>query len=241
MNRPTTTDTRTVIAPAGEPSPGAATPASGDSAVVAGHSVMCFVSGLSEQNRKDVLDSTLLMQLQASARFDQATQRKEWFKEYTSGLKSVGWDISSEVFESYAPKQQSFTLEGIALELLGETTGNSTFAPIVKKSLAALRTHENTLRVLESSADNGTGGMFQILPCMQSPTGEVSMLMDCIGFKTNHMNYKVLFFSYRRSEVEIYRSAQHAVLNTEAYGRVRNDVIAKLANHGKRFIADLKL
>lgn len=212
-----------------------------DSASIAGHSVVSFVSGLSQQNREDVLNSTLLMQLAASKAFDKAQQREEWFRFYTEGLGKLGWTVSNSSIERYVPKRDTFTMDQVALDIIEATVGGAGFEPVMKKTFAALKKQPQALALFERHSDHGWLGMFQILPCSQTAEGNVSMLLNCMQFIHNALRYKILFFTYRQHEVQVYRSAQLAVLNAGVYSQVREAVLDKLGGNAGQFVARLAL
>lgn len=225
----------------GQPHTVTSTIPSGDSASVAGQSVVSFVSGLSQQNREDVLNSTLYMQLRANKKFDKAAQREQWFKCYTDGLGTLGWTLSGSAIEAYEPSQQSFTLDEVSLEIIEAVAGGTAFSPTVKKTFEALKHQPKALEIFESHNAKSNMGMFQILPCVQSADGSVAMLLNCMQFSTNHLNYKVLFFTYKRNAVQIYRSAQVAVLDNTVYDRVRKTVLDELGKNARDFVAHLAI
>src|SRR3569832_920920 len=63
------------------------------STFIAGGSVVSFASGVSGQNQKDVLNSTLLAQLACDKQYDREKQITEWYKFYHSILENVGWVV----------------------------------------------------------------------------------------------------------------------------------------------------
>ncbi|WP_175653387.1 hypothetical protein [Pseudomonas sp. Marseille-P9899] len=212
-----------------------------DSASIAGHSVVSFVSGLSQQNREDVLNSTLLMQLAASKAFDKAQQREEWFRFYTEGLGKLGWTVSNSSIERYVPRRETFTMDQVALDIIEATMGGGGFEPVMKKTFAALKKQPQALALFERHSDHGWLGMFQILPCSQTAEGNVSMLLNCMQFIHNALRYKILFFTYRQHDVQVYRSAQLAVLDSGVYSQVREAVLDKLGGNAGQFVARLAL
>ncbi|MDR0277939.1 MAG: hypothetical protein LBJ37_08645 [Paucimonas sp.] len=213
----------------------------GDSAAVAGESLVSFVSGLSQQAREDVLNSTLLMQLAASKMYDKATQREEWFKFYTEGLARLGWTLSHQEMHLYHPSQQSFTVDGVALEMIGGATGGSAFSSVAQRTFEALRKEPHALRLFLDNSNSGNVGTFQIMPCAQSVTGEVTMLLNCMQVVRNVTAREFLFMTFGKNDLRIYRSTQTSVLNVQTYAQVRQAVIAKLGQHAQRFVAHLKI
>ncbi|MHA6198525.1 hypothetical protein ACX3YG_29645 [Pseudomonas wadenswilerensis] len=212
-----------------------------EAAVVLGDSLVSFVSGLSQQAREDVLNSTLLMQLAASKRFDKARQREEWFNFYTEGLGKLGWTVSHNEMQRYKPSAKAFTLNEVVLDIIDGVSGGSAFSPIARRTFESLRKQPHALELFLENCNDGHVGTFQIMPCTQNAEGDVTMLMTCMQVVRNTTSSSILFVTFQNNDVQIYRAAQTAVLNTQTYSQVREAVIAKLGDNAKRFLAHLSL
>ena len=211
------------------------------SACVAGHSLVSFTAGLSRQNREDVLNSTLLMQLAANARYNKESERQSWFKFYIDGLGTLGWTISDGTFEAYNTSQLDFTVQQAVIAIIGGLAQGAAFTPVVAKSLAALKEDPQALALFESHSDQGVSGMFQILPCAQTEQGNVTMLLNCMQLQNKAERHRVLFFSHQSREVQLFHSTQQAVLDTRIYREVREAVLNKLGHNANQFVKQLKL
>lgn len=212
-----------------------------DRACVAGSSLVSFTSGMSRQNREDVLNSTLLLQLAANKAFSKAGQRQEWFDFYINGLSRLGWVVSSGTLEEYTANQSAFTIDEVALDIIDLAQSGSSFTPIVRKSLASLEKNQSALSLFESRSHHVLGAMFQILPCTQTADGNVVMLLNCMEFSSNSLRTDILFSSYRRSEVKIFHSTQLATLDLRLYSHVRETVLNKLDHNASQFVKQLAL
>lgn len=212
-----------------------------EGAVVVGDSLVSFVADLGQQAREDVLNSTLLMQLAASKRFDKAKQREEWFNFYTEGLGKLGWTLSHSEMQRYQPTQQAFTMNAVVLDIIEGVSGGSGFAPLARRALEALRKQPHALQLFLDNCNSGHVGTFQIMPCKQGSNGDVTMLMNCMQMVRNTTNSSILFVTFQKNDIQIYRAAQTAVLNTQTYSQVREAVITKLGDNAKRFLAQLSL
>lgn len=211
------------------------------SACVAGHSLMAFVAGLSRQNREDVLNSTLLMQLAANARYNKENERQEWFKFYTEGLANLGWTLSDGAFEAYSANGKEFTVQKAVLDIIAGLTQGAGFAPVLTKSLTSLRDDPQALALFESHGDQGESGMFQILPCAQTEQGNVTMLLNCMHLQNKFERHRILFFSHLSSQVQLFHSTQQAVLDIQLYSDVREAVLNKLGHNANQFVKNLDL
>ncbi|MFD2640545.1 hypothetical protein [Pseudomonas japonica] len=212
-----------------------------DGAMVLGDSLVSFVSGLGQQAREDVLNSTLLMQLAASKRFDKAKQREKWFNFYTEGLGKLGWTLSHSEMQRYQPNRQAFTLDDVALDIIDSVVGGAEFAPLARRTFESLRKQPHALQLFLDNCNKGNVGTFQIMPCTQNAEGDVTMLMNCMQVIRNTSNTSILFVTFQSNEVQIFRAAQTSVLNTQTYSQVREAVITKLGDNANRFLAHLSL
>ncbi len=212
-----------------------------ESAVVAGDSILSFVSGLDQQAREDVLNSTLLMQLAANRRFDKARQREEWFGFYAEGLGKLGWTVSHNELMRFHPSQQSFSMNDVIIDIIEGVAGGNAFSPIARRTLESLRKQPHALELFLNHSNNGNVGTFQILPCTQNSQGDVTMLMNCVQLIRNTTSNSILFIHFQNNDVQIFRSSQTAVLNTQTYAQVRGAVIEKLGNNASHFVANLSL
>jgi len=216
-------------------------PVTGASAAIAGGSILSFVAGLSQQAREDVLNSTLLMQLAASKRYNKSTEREEWFKFYTEGLGKLGWTLSSQEMERYTPNQQAFTMDDVVLDIMEHVAGGSSFTPIARRTFESLRKQPALLDVFINHSNDGNVGTFQIMPCTQNASGDVTMLLSCMQLVRNVRDDHILFFTFQKNDVLIYRSAQTSVLNSQVYSKVREAVLEKLGQHANQFVNNLSL
>lgn len=221
--------------------PSTSTPSDGDSAAVAGNSIVSFVSGLSLQAREDVLNSTLLMQLAASKLYDKARQREEWFTFYTEGLAKLGWTLSQQEMQRYHPSQNAFSVNDVALDIIDAVAGGAAFSPIARRTFEALRKEPRALELFLGNSNSGHVGTFQIMPCTQSATGDVTMLMNCMQVVRNSTSSNLLFFTFQSNDVQVFRAAQTSVLNVQTYAQVRESVVTRLGQNAQRFLAHLQL
>ncbi len=224
-------------------SPPGGAPVAGTSASAAlvGDSIVSFVAGLGQQAREDVLNSTLLMQLAASKRFDKGSQREEWFTFYTEGLGKLGWTLSRHEMERYTPHQQAFTMDDVVLDIMEHVVGGASFTSITRQTFDSLRKQPRLLDLFLSRSNKHNVGTFQIMPCTQNADGDVTMLLSCVQLIRNASNDHILFFTFQKNDVIIYRAAQTSVLNTQVYSQVREAVIAKLGHNANQFVTNLSL
>lgn len=210
------------------------------SAAVLEDSLVSFTCGLSDQNRDDVMQSLLLMQLAANHKYSKMEEREQWYKFYYAGLSNLGWLTSGSAYQSYAPTNQSFTMDEVALEIIAAVGGQS-FARVALAAAKALEKSDNALRLFENSNQSEDVSSFKMLPCIQTERGDVSMVLNFMRFTKTVKTTRVLFWKFSSSNVRIFRDACKIQLNAQTYGSLRADIQDKLGKKGKAFIAGLEI
>ena len=106
--------------------------------VSAGH-VLFFASGVSEQRKEDVINSSLYMQLAASDKYQKYDNVQEWSGKCKKLMTLFGWLGLREDSQQYSDESQtSFQLDQRLLELLGSTLP-ATMVARFQRFLADLR------------------------------------------------------------------------------------------------------
>lgn len=211
-----------------------------DAAAVLEDSLVSFTDGLSDQNRDDVMNSLLLMQLAANKKFSKEQESEQWYKFYHGGLGQLGWLTTAHGFQSYAPVQQSFTMDQIAIEIIG-LIGGASFARVAQAATKALANNQQALRVFENSNQSEEMSCFKMLPCLQTERGDVSMVLNFMSFKKTVKTKRVLFWKFSNSDVRICRGADKIQLNASVYKGLRGAVAEKLGKKGAEFISGLDI
>lgn len=106
----------------------------------------------------------------------------------------------------------------------------------------ALLIHKNDSRIalFDSSSQSSTLGNFQV--GLASEAGDVvSMRIGSLYFNKSKQVKNILFFTFSNSSSTIYKGSQVISLNKEVYGQVREQIVGKLGDKAKQFIADLDI
>jgi hypothetical protein len=209
--------------------------------VVAG-SVIAFVAGVSAQSQSDVLNSTLLAQLNSDKLFDREARTADWYRNYTSVLGKVGWVIQDFGFAKFQSSSQGLTMDKVVLEMVKSLmSGNGLeVAGAAIKALDALADKDGRIALFKRSSQKSSGGSFQIGTASER-NGALAMQLvaSYMNFKTSETG--VLWFSYKSSSVDIYKSGQTVTLNKDVYGQVRQSIISKLGGNAQSEIMSLDI
>jgi hypothetical protein len=204
-------------------------------------SLVSFVSGISALHKSDVLNSTLLAQLAATKQYDRYKQTKEWYDSYIGVLANVGWVCPAFAFRDYKPSGSSFTVDASVIEILKAiATGDE--IDILTTALNSLKDpkNEKALTLFDQQSFPESLGTFQIMPCGEDD-GQLVMALAAMKFTSEKHVTRFLWWQWTSVTSSLFQSSQKAVLNEDVYSQVRQEVIKKLGDNAKKFIADLEI
>ncbi|MFW0756444.1 hypothetical protein ACN1C3_17165 [Pseudomonas sp. H11T01] len=157
-----------------------------DSASVIGKSVVAYDRKMTPQNREDVDDSILFAQLVAGRQFDPETHLAEWFKEYARALEMAGWGTTSHAFSEFQSREIKFTMDEAALQIIAAIAGPDKLQllSMVTGAFKALEKNENALKLFELKSKKNHSGNFQVVPCILTADGQLTMVIACMHLVT---------------------------------------------------------
>jgi len=203
-----------------------------ENGAVIGEAVVGLTDRLSPQNAEDVMNCVSLAQQIAESRFTKETNLRGWTDEYFKALRNMGWNTVNYARQQYSPSSQTFSMDTIALEIIQAAAAGATeFVNIARRSLIATGEDGQALSLLENNSASESYATFQTLPCTETAGGTPAMIMMSIDFKKTVKTKKVLFFKFKKEQVNIYRAASQIQLNVKHYANIRNQ-IEELLNKG---------
>lgn len=203
-------------------------------------SLVSFVSEVSAQNRKDILNSTLLAQRAADKKFPDPVDVIKWYETYIDVLTNIGWVIESQDFSKFSSENTLFEMEDVVISILTAMVGQNYIA-IIKSTLDALKSlsdDDNKIKLFESNTHNFQKGNFQI-GLANEHNGAVTMQIGAFMVSSTDEIKRILFFNAGKDKSELSYYAIRCTLNDEIYSIVRNDILAKLGNSVSSYIAKL--
>lgn len=215
-----------------------APPVGKDNCYVCEGSLVSFVANLKDQQKKDVLNSSLLAQLAANKKFDREKDTVNWYRFYTEVMENVGWVIQGFQFTNYQSSQASFSLSQVTLQILSGIIGpKKEIMNVVKATLDGLAKSTDGARLFDSKSASGNHGNFQIIPCQTDDSGQVTMVLMGFYFEADRQVKNFFFFEWNKQDMNLYSGTQHCTLNEEIYATVRDAVVKKL---GKKANTEIK-
>lgn len=194
-------------------------------------SLVVFLSGVSAQNKKDVLHSVLIAQLAASAKHNRHTQRDQWYRKYVEVLQNVGWVTQSfGGFSAWDQPLDSPLVEALPKILYGVAT--ETEVKALQQAVGKLETLDpnDERAIIFASSYKGSGGCFQLAVCSQDRDDCVTMTFCSVHFDVKAGETKLLFWRWQPSySVLVHsRAPQKMTLVYSTYSQARQSVITKL-------------
>lgn len=219
-----------------------AAPIQKPAAFVDGGSIVSFVSGVSGQNREDVLNSTLLAQLAADKQFNREDDVMSWYDFYSNVLGTIGWVTQGFNWQKYTSKKASFTMDEAVLEIAeAALTGQEEL--VVAAALDSMRKlpkKDGRLSLFDHSASSDKAGNFQISVCTED-NGAVAMKTMAFYYDASEQSTTVLFFNFSSASTTLNQSVVAQTLNSQVYASVRSTVLTKLGDKAKTFVLDLDI
>lgn len=207
-------------------------------------SIVSFVSGVSQQSREDILNSTFLAQLAANKTNPIEKDLTGWYKRYVEVLRSIGWVIEKVEVNNYESKDDLFEVENVIIEILTAAFGG-TYIAIIKKTLDALKTMSNKndgkIKVFEKNIQNLSKGCFQIALATET-AGAVSMQTGTFLITSKSKTTKILFVKIKKDETKLDYASGQATLSTSLYATAaRKPILDKLKKDISNFISEIEI
>lgn len=220
----------------------------GECGLIVGSAMHGCIDGLSVDNKYAVVNSQLLAERAANAKFDSEAQPKEWFKFYLRVLGICGWTTQGSEFTTYTAQERTETLDRVSLSILRSLGGlnSGRFCRVVERTYGALRTHTNASNRFHQKATQSGTAKFRILPCMQTQDGNVVMVLTSMqaSSKTQSTSISKLpghFWELNCEQTDLRYAAAECMLNTQVYNSAKAQIEQKLAGNTASLIDALDL
>ncbi len=205
-------------------------------------SLISFLPGVSLLHKQDTLNSTLLAQLAATAKFDREAQTVEWYKFYRTVLENVGWVIQSFDFTVYQASGSEFTADKVVLEILkAVATGNDlAIVAATMEALNSLDAGDGKVKLFETQSHGPRRGNFQVGVASEND-GVLVLKIGTFYFEVNEDVLRILWFRFKSASTKFYKGSQVINLDDQIYQQVRQAVIEKLGDKAVTFVKNLDI
>lgn len=206
-------------------------------------SLVSFVSGVTGQNRSDILNSTLLAQLAANKKFSIEEDMNGWYQAFVEVLTKIGWEIENADITKFEAKHSLFEVEDVIIDILTKAFGGNYIA-IITSTLDALKkmSDKNDRKILafEKNTHTLSKGCFQIALATEENNAVAMQLGTFLLSSTNEIK-KILFIKFSKDKTTLQYSSRKATLNTDVYSAVRETVLQKLQQDVKEYITEIEI
>ncbi|MFJ4194068.1 hypothetical protein [Pseudomonas sp. NPDC089534] len=220
-----------------------------DRASVVGDAILAFVSGMSEQNRADVLNTYLFASLAANKKYPLESQGKEWYQTFLTVMQDAGWIILKKYYDSTSASGKSFKMDQLALTILGSALAaaavpgptSALLLKVATDAMASLQANDKPLQVFDRNIqDKGTGG-FAVGSCLETEGKEVILTLGAVRFINRVNQTKVLFVNWDSSSVDLYRGESSMTMVPAIIEKTRDIIAGKLGDRAVKQISEWEI
>jgi hypothetical protein len=216
-----------------------------DQAAVVGSDVVAFVEGVTEEQRHDLVNATLLAQLVAKKAVPEPADLagvQAWYDSYFNTLENIGFVVQDKGFAEYTENASGFEVHEAILEVAKVALGSApTALALVTKTLESLKSmtaDSPWITLFHRESRSAKTARFQITLAEPGSKGLLVTLM-AFGLKADATVTQVLFFKFRKDKATLRHSSGKVTINATVLGSVRGDIAEKLIKHTKGFVAGL--
>jgi hypothetical protein len=205
-------------------------------------SLVSFASEVSEQNRKDILNSTLLAQLAANKKYPDEEQILDWYKEFIKVLGNLGWVVEAADFSTFQAKGSVFELQNVIIDILTTAFGGG-YIVVIKKTLEAIKglsDANGTITAFEKNTQAVSKGAFQIALAVEE-NETVSLQLGTFLLNSKNEIKHILFFKSTSEQTQLDYCSRKATLASEIYGKARQAIVDKLGDRVTNYVTEIDI
>lgn len=197
---------------------------------------------LTEQNKADVLNSTLLAQLAATNKYDRHKEAMKWYEFYRTVLENIGWVAKKFEFKGHTMRNDNFSADEVVFEILKNLVSQDVLGLITAtfSGLKDLGEGSSQVKMYEGAASGDHNGNFQAFPIYPDQLG-VGMAFAGYELVTTETITRFLWFKFSSKSTKITAAAEAVQLNEQVYATVREAILAKLGKAANDFVDGIEI
>ena len=210
-----------------------------DQAVLVGSSVISFVSGVTAEQRRDLINSMLLAQLVAKKRVPDGAEVYDWYRAFFEVLKQIGWIVQALQFATQKAAvglQTDEAILALATTLLGP--GSSSLA-LVKATLDLLKSMDANspwMTILNRESQSGQTARFQLAVAEPDDKGGLLVTLMAFALEAHSRLTQFLFFKIHSREDVLKQVAGQISVDAKVLAAVRDQIGEKIAEHVAAYV-----
>jgi hypothetical protein len=212
-------------------------------ALIVGSDIVSFVKGVTEERRRDVVNSTLLAQLVANKRVPKRDALDDWYRAYFDVLENTGWVVQAKQFSRHVEQSQNFqaheAIIAIATSLLGP---GAAALQIIKATLDALKSMEQNspwITLFNRESQHASAARFQVTLAEPGKDDDFMVSLLAFALQANADLTQVLFFKFQTNSVDLKYSSGKVTANEAVLTAIREPVEQKLAGFSASYVRGL--
>ena len=204
-------------------------------------SLVSFVTNVSTQHKKDVLNSTLLAQLAADKKFGRGSNIMRWYGYYFEVLKNIGWGVQGRSEILYQAGKSTFTLNDAILQILGAIMSQNEVLVLQRtlEHLKNLADQDKRIILFEQALQGSEFGNFQICTATEAKDS-LAIKLNAFYFKSEKPVKRILWVDFSSSALSLRYMINEATLHVDYYSTVRDTVEEKLGEHALTYINSIE-
>ena len=214
-----------------------------EQAFISDKSVVSFAANVKDQNRKDILNSTLLAQLAANKKSPIETDITAWYKAYVEVLEKIGWVVQNKEIHKFEAKADVFEVENVIIDILTASFG-ANYIAIIKKTLDSLKKLTNSgdgrIKVFDRNTRASNKGCFQLAAATEEKNA-VAMNIGAFMLSSTNKVTSVLFIKFASDKTTLQYASTGVTLNEPVYANARKLVLEKLSQDVIDYIAEIDI
>jgi len=203
---------------------------------VADKSLIYLVSGMSEENKAEMLESALFAQLGAKARVSPESDAIGWYKAYNDTLSKKGWTVEGGEVQQFASTGSVPEIQNAITDILMNAFGGA-FVPIADNAIDAIRVLAAASGKNGVYEKNGSGaGSFQIAVARQDGQ-HLSINLGTLLLSSSNKIRQMLFLRFTREVNALSYISGKMTPDQIVYEHTRKLIQQKLSEKAAQLVA----
>jgi hypothetical protein len=219
-----------------------------DQALVVGSEVVSFVQGVTAEQRGDIVNSALLAQLRAKKVVlepHSLAEIREWYNQYFTVLGNIGFVTQQTNLQHYKEKGDGFQAHEAVLDvattlLVGAPTALAVLASTVK-ALQKMDAGNPWVTIFNRETRSANTAHFRMSTVDRDASGDLFVALTAFALEAEQKITQVLFFKFRKNEVNIENHAGKASINAAVLAGLRGQIAQKLLTQSSDFVSGLDI
>lgn len=216
-------------------------------AAVVGSDVVSFVKEITPEQRKDIVNASLLAQLVANKKVPDPENLQgvlSWYRQYFDVMSQIGFAVQDKGFAEYTTSAGTFeTHEAIIDVVKAALAGAPAALPLVLTTLESLKKMSEDspwITLFHRESRNARTARFQVSLADSEATGS-TLNVFAFGLEAKATVTQVLFFRFKKDQATLQHNSSKLTINDAVLSGVRDDIQQKIMKFSKDFVAGLEV